>query len=412
MGNAGSVKSLTVGVWVIAALVALNLFVGWWSADASRAPDEDDGGAVAQRIAEGNEARLSNDLLLAVQAYVTALAMQPDNRLAREGLEHVQVLLAATQPDMIQAGRNDELRYQATRLLGAQPETRPTALVALGNLALFGLGNPQAALARFDESIKASDNPLAHIGRGLVLANQQDKLKEALSELQAGLDKIPDHAVALETMASAQLAAGDADKAVEFANKALASRDRGQTWAVLANAWLKKRDDQKAAEAARNVVQRLPKEPLGYRVLAGIALRAEQFDQAEALAREAYKRSNDTADLFSVGQALRGRGKLQEALQLFVKLQELRPQDLGVLVQLAEILEQSKNYEQAVNVYGRLANLSVKEGDPMAETVTNLKRQAAERVRVIQQALLQESRQGAMHANPGQPQRKQPAAPR
>jgi tetratricopeptide (TPR) repeat protein len=350
---------------------------------------------------EGNTALQRNDLPIAVQAFVTVLAMQPGNPQARHGMERAQALIVASQPEMVQPGRNDELRYQALRLLNADAAARDTYLVALGNLALFGQGNPAAAIGYYDESLKARDNPLAHIGRGVVLAGRQDKLKEGLAELQAGLEKAPTHALALETMASAQLAAGDADKAVEFGNKALAARDRGETWAVLARAWLNKKDDQKAADAARNVIQRAPKDALGYRILGGIALRAEQFDQAESLLREAYKRSNDTLDLFSVGQALRGRGKLQEALQLFLKLQELRPQDLGVVLQIAELLEQSRNYEQAISVYQRLANLTLKEGEVMNETLAGLKRQASERARVLQQALLQESRQGAHVPGPG-----------
>ncbi len=168
------------------------------------------------------------------------------------------------------------------------------------------------------------------------------------SDLVKGIDK--GEGEPLCYLADWSFAAGDLDKAFEYAQEALRKDPEFDgTYRFLARYYQMTGKPKKAVEAFRKYISKHPEVYLYYRFLGDLLLDAGEFDEAvEAYQHVLLEDPSDVRSLLGMARALRAEEKYDEALEWADKALRLKPGDKEALHVMGTICILRKKPDEAV----------------------------------------------------------------
>lgn len=287
--------------------------------------------------------------------------------------------------------RNDDRTAEAElqRALELDP-TRISARIALGQLYAGRLNRPADAAAQFRAVVdNAGADPLVHRQLGEVLL-QIGQPAAALESFQQAVKLDPQSHEAQHGLASAYLALGRLDEALEAEQKSLALANGNYTLAIvgLGDIARQKRDYNEAVTQYRAALDRDPQLAIAYLGLGRVALDQGQTDialthfnnglaidpqnvrlllgQGDALlqqndlsgAQAAYSKvrdidSNNAAAHAGIGRTLWKSGQTDAALTELAQAAQLDPSDAETLLNVGDINASLERREAALDAYTR-----------------------------------------------------------
>jgi tetratricopeptide (TPR) repeat protein len=250
----------------------------------------------------------NNKISLAEDTYKRILETDPNQRGARFGLAEIY-------------GRKEDLasaREQLEVLLEVNPNDTK-ALMALGDAALLA-GDRDAARKYFSRLAVLQPNSVAYndYKRGM-LSRLEGKRGEASSLFEKALEADPDFLPALNQIVD------------------MLVRDEAM---------------DKALDRCREQIEKRPQNP-GYYVLLGkLQVAREDFNGARLSFGKALEIDANSPDaLFSLAQLAQLSGSLDEALTLYQELRERYPENVGIALVVATLLEERGDHVGAKGIY-------------------------------------------------------------
>lgn len=180
---------------------------------------------------------------------------------------------------------------------------------------------------------------------------RNNKVKDAEEIYNWILQQEPNHARALRGLALVRYEEKDLQAAEELANKAAAANGEDhEVHAVLGKIYDK---TERHAEAAQAWGKAFELEPTNsrYGLAQGIALRdAKQLDEAEAVLRKVADLDPEVQFVYTdLGDTLREKGELDEALKLYMKAQTIFASDRRAFAGAAQVYETKGDTTNAIN---------------------------------------------------------------
>ena len=346
-------------------------------------------------LVKGEMARLQGDLAVAKDAFVQALAVAPDNVLARLGRATVQIGLQeydAAQEDVASVlGRYPQLpaanhlqavlAYNNKDMVGTEQALQKVLSVAPGHLpSMLLLGASLYAQGKFEQARPPLERYLAAIpghspARKLLGAIQLrlGQPREAIAVLEVDVEQSEGDAQWLALLGSAYSQAGDADKATEWLEKAVAvtpdvaalrnqlaishlrqgeaaqavselesAVDLGQdvleSDVLLIFAHLRNQELDEALHAAQALAEKLPDNPMPYNLLGAVYGAKRDFDTARIQFEKALSLSPDYhAAAINLARMDVSAGQFDQAEERLKKILDQDEGHLGAMLALAQL---------------------------------------------------------------------------
>lgn len=292
----------------------------------------------------------------AVACMKEALRLQPDSA---EILSNLGVVLG-------QQGRFEEAEScfrQALRL-------KPNHVWAYTNfsLVLKDLGKLEEAVECLREAVRLQpDNADAHYGLGNMLMHQE-KLTDALPHFRQALQCNPYHAHACHALGAALLKLGRPDEALPHLRLAVQlCPGASETQHHLGNALLDLGLLDEAVPHLQQAVQLKPQDPHARKDLGRAMVQWWQ--------RVVEQRPTDADACNELGSALKGQGRLEEAVESYRRALELKPGSVETLNNLAAAYADMGKPEEAEKIYREVVQLRPNFVEALSNLGTVLKSQ-------------------------------------
>jgi tetratricopeptide (TPR) repeat protein len=271
-------------------------------------------------IRRGDAAIAAGRYTQALIAFNHARDLMPSDPNVQRALMRGRAFLLADQPARLGADAVEEERYEVQVLLDTDPPRQAAYLTAMGNILGHG-GDLEGARAKYAEALKADPgSPLAHTALGLTLLSRKETLEQAKAEFDAALKTSPEHVAALVGLAQVKAAEGDPGGAAEKLEAALKLVDDFGSRMLLGQIRTQQGKAQEAMEQFQRAAQLEPKNGDALLSLGQALLGAGKPEEAERPLRSAYQIRNDEASSMALGYALMRQHKAEPALGLFTQI--------------------------------------------------------------------------------------------
>jgi tetratricopeptide (TPR) repeat protein len=167
-------------------------------------------------------------------------------------------------------------------------------------------------------------------------------------------------------IALAYQAQGDSKQQGTSALKAIekGTRYRGESWALVGDAWLRSRDFDRAAQSYERALQEKPDQPDLYATLADIYRTLNRFDDAIATAKKGILRyPNDSALYTSLSWYYSLGDKPTEAIQAAKEGIRLQPSQAMGYTNLCRAYNDSKQYDLAIQACNSALKIAPADGE-------------------------------------------------
>lgn len=316
----------------------------------------------------------------AIAAYDEALSLDPESSRAAHGKsvvlsttgkaeEAVALLSASIEKNhsyhkahaamadiLLKMGRNAEAIESLRLELSINPK-QGSRQIHLARL-LLKEGDAVSAIEHFKHALKEDPKRLAALmGIGQAYA-AADNLDKALGYFKRVRRYHPNHTKALESTIRAAIAANEPKKAENFLkDERTANPTRMDVHLMLAMFYINQDRDDDALAAADELLKRDPASSQAQRIKAAVLIKKKDYAAAVTVLNEVAKVS-PTAEIFtSIGEAMIGLGKPQEAMNTLHKALSLNPDSPNALFLLAEIHRKSQQWIKAYYLYRRTLRL-------------------------------------------------------
>jgi tetratricopeptide (TPR) repeat protein len=310
-----------------------------------------------------------SDLSAAEREYRAAIAAEPQRIEPRLALAS---LLTKTK-------RYTEAECLFEAILSQEPH-RWEALYGMGDLRLKQ-SEPAAALPYFERAVAVDPEgteAYAAAGTALEALGRQAEAEEMLERGRQGGagDEMLEH-----QLAQAAFQRGEFQKAADLARQALnRNPDSAPTQALLAAALLNLGQAQEAAKAAQRALEIQPDNPAALTVLGQLFVQGQQFQQATPLLQRAVEKDPSLPDAWQLlGVSLAMTGDTAGAIKAAEKGIELNPEDEQSRFILAGCYFERKDYAKAAQNARELLkrNPQSERGQKLMQQIARAKAQPA-----------------------------------
>jgi tetratricopeptide (TPR) repeat protein len=232
--------------------------------------------------------------------------------------------------------------HRADRLLEKIAEKNPNESDVLKLLAEVKLKKQEwIAAEELAEKLQALDSgdSAGYQIRGAALAGLQN-LEESRSAFEKAYEVTPEAGQAMQSLVQAYLRDGDVDKAEAFLTNVLASSQNNYLASkLLADIKFRKKEPEEAVKLIRDAIAGDPQEESGYAILTKYFLATGQKKVAEEVLSEGLAAKPD-GFLLNMMQAglYESDGKFSDAIRIYEKLHESRPNSEIVINNLASLI--------------------------------------------------------------------------
>jgi putative PEP-CTERM system TPR-repeat lipoprotein len=291
-----------------------------------------------------NLARLDlhdNNAEAARKRFETILKKEPNNEQAL--LANATLLRAIGAP-------TEEITKQLQKAVSANPSA-PAPRLALINHYLLARDTKAAMSAAQSARAALPDNPSILEATGTVQLVAGENLP-AVSTFAKLARLTPNAAEPLVKQAAAQMAAGDADSAIESLRKALALKpDLALVQQHITSIYVKSGRVKDAIHEARDLQHKQPKNPLGFILEGDIYIQQRDWASAEKIYRAARQDFDIPPIAVRLIAVLEATGKPEEASKIGEKWVAAHPDDISVLVFIADRDLAAKHFDSAATRY-------------------------------------------------------------
>lgn len=187
-------------------------------------------------------------------------------------------------------------------------------------------GQDEQAYQLMDQAIKVDDSSATLWSRRAFMKAEKNEWESAIADAEAGLKRHPQDADLLLLVGKLNAAKGDAQKAIGYYQRALASdRKNEETYNVMAREYLTLKQTDAAISQLKNCVAQMP-EAMGC--------------------------------IYYLATILKQVGRDAEAIRYFGIMGELNPDNEKILENLGEVYLHQKDLRKALDVYIQLKNLN------------------------------------------------------
>ncbi|MDC3954834.1 tetratricopeptide repeat protein [Polyangium jinanense] len=337
-----------------------------------------------QHLAQGDVALEAGRYPQALAAYGHARELAPTDPDVQRALMRARVHLIAESAARIAPEAIDDARYEAQLLLDTDKPRAAVYLTALGNI-LARQGDAEGAKAKFIEALAIDPaSPLAHTALGLVLMSRKEDAARAKSEFQLALKVKPADAGALVGLGQIELAEGDIAGAAEHLEAALRIAESFDARLALGRARAKQQKNVDAILHFQRAAELDPKSADAMGSLGQALLGAGKLEDAERALRAAMQMRPVPETGNALGFALVRQKKAAAALDVFRGVLASDATSAPALLGAGIASEDLGEKEQALGSYQKL--LALTPSGPDGRLVADLQRQAQSRVTALSAA--------------------------
>lgn len=252
---------------------------------------------------------------------------------------------------LLRQDKVDAASQRLERATTSMPNS-PLAWLAVAETRLR-LGKRQQAMQAAERAAsQAGESPMIWRALAMFYSQAREYTTAAEYELRWS-DSSPQDAASRFRAIELRLLAGQADSAIELATKTPGFQTSGVLHSMLARAYRIKNDPARAADALQSAIRLEPGDPAHYTDLAQLFLDHRTLEPALVVLEAAVPRfSADKNLLMLLGLTQYGRGRMEQALDAFLRVIDLDP-----------------DFEQA---YGSLETLIPESGGRLPEIETRL----------------------------------------
>jgi tetratricopeptide (TPR) repeat protein len=266
---------------------------------------------------------------------------------------------------------------EAIKLQGEDDSTRSKALALRATLHQ----DPEKRLADYNEAIKLDPRSAEALRARAMFQLERGKSDEGLADLKAAIKLDPEHAATYELEGVALASLEKYDEALASLNKAIELEPKSPfSFVHRARIYLIQNKPKEAiADLDQALALQLPT-PTVLLLRAGAYQQLGEKEKALADVDEALKlRPNHLPSLRARALLLAGDGKFESAITDLEEVKKALPRDPGVLLQLAALQAAGKHLQEAVETYGSVLEIDVKNQlarQGRADTLLRLGKQA------------------------------------
>ncbi|MEI8012596.1 MAG: tetratricopeptide repeat protein [Candidatus Omnitrophota bacterium] len=224
----------------------------------------------------------------------------------------------------------------------------------------------EAAVAEYEKLIAIDPQYLPAYHALAVIYIDSNRFDEAMRIAQQAIDKIgTDEALVLLKDVSAQyaaestkigsdaLSAGDANKGLNFLNKAIGlNPDYVVPYQVLGFFYYQRGNSINAVECANNIIRVAPKNPIGYQLLGDVFFNKQEFSAAIDQYKKAVLFNSADVNIYNnIGLSFMNLEQFDEARRYLGKAVLLRPDDVHLRYSLASICRDAQRFKDAQELY-------------------------------------------------------------
>jgi len=294
----------------------------------------------------GVELQQSGDLAGARDAYLAALKLEPRRVDANANLGLVYV----------QLGQFEDAIRHYRRALATDP--KQTAVRFHLGAACFQGGKLEEARKELTAVVQAAPTDLRARQLLAIVLLRQNRLDEGATHLEKVYQAQPTNLEVAYTLTSTYLRTRQLDKAQEIIARGLSQSDTAEANLLVGSYETARHNYLRALTRLKKAQQQNPKLP-GLHAALGHAhvLTGNRKLAAEMFQKELESTADDFNALAFLGWLFREDGRLQEAYRLLRKAQEVRPEETGVLFQLAQISQTQGSTEETATLLERIVAL-------------------------------------------------------
>lgn len=275
---------------------------------------------VGEHLRRGDAALAEGRYAQALSAYHHAHEIAPHDAQVQRATMRARVHLMAEQPSRVGPDALDDVAYEATWLLEADPSRAAICQTALANIQLHR-GDIEGAKAKLVEAIKTDAHSVAaHTALGNLYLNESGGIETAKIEFDLALREKPNALGALVGYGRAKLAEGDLPGAIDKLEAALRQDDDREARLALGTARLRQGKHAEAAKELRRVLLTDARQPDALSGLGQALLGLGQLEEAETMLRAAMQAREDQATAIALGFTLVRLNKPDQALPIFHKV--------------------------------------------------------------------------------------------
>ena len=279
-----------------------------------------------------------NDLAGARVAFEKALEIQPGFLAAATNLARLDVL----------DGNTEAARARFESIVAREPKS-VGAHLALADLALSQGESSGVVRQHLENAVAAAPGSLDSRRKLVGFLLQTKQYKDALATAQEFATLAPNQPVAMQVLASAQLANGNVEQALSNLNRVVTSLpDRADVWMDLARAQIAAKETRAAGDSLDKALSIDPTLLDARRSRVSLLLQEKKFDQGITLAQQLQELAPKSVDGFLLEGDIEGaRNQWGKALVPFRKAHALGPTSVTA-VKLHAALAGSGQSDEAV----------------------------------------------------------------
>lgn len=333
----------------------------------------------------GQQALEQKDPMLAAQAYVDGLSLDPDSAPLRDGLRKARIRQILADGGIINA--QNALRFQADLASAAMRGAVDTdSLLAYGRILQFR-GMSDAARTRFEQATKQSpDSGLAFLLYGDALL-KAGKLDAAGLALTRALELDKDSALVRFALGQARLAQERPTDALPLLEKAAETLKSGSVYFALGRAYSAEKKWTRAQRALERALAAKPDLHKAHRLLADAYMANKRVESAMGSYRNAYERAGDVDAFKRLGRIYAQTRQFEKAGEVFAQIRALLPGEYEAHCQIGSAAEHMGSYKVAVEAY----RVCVKRSKNVPEA-DKMRKQAVDRVIELEEFLAKEEK--------------------
>ncbi|MBL7153500.1 MAG: tetratricopeptide repeat protein [Phycisphaerae bacterium] len=290
---------------------------------------------------------------------------------------------APSAPDQnVTALKEEQLKF-CEELMKEFPDNE-NAFVIMGE-TLRGHGNAIEARKFYEKALKINPmRPDVHIIMSELDA-KEGKFEESIAHLQKVLNMQPQAPDIHGRIGELLMRLGKLDKAVESFEREMQIAPSAGCYFLIGQSYLMQKENEKAKENYEAAIKIDPEHERSHYGLATVYAKLGNSDKAKehfeickrlkAQSREGLKaartlkddiiqtRKNSAVNHIKAGQMYRSDGKLQKAEELLQHASELDPENVGCLLELASLYQQTNQRPEVRRIHTKIRRLELKYAD-------------------------------------------------
>jgi tetratricopeptide (TPR) repeat protein len=332
-------------------------------------------------IRQGHKSFEAGNYGLAAAQYGRALAIRPGSKDIANHLIRARVWHLAWTPDALAGQQSDDILADIRRLENTSDTQDKATAKALEGQVMLATGRSEEGATLLDDALTIdSSNGPASLLRAISLQRFPDRKTEVIRMLNVAAKVRPQAAEIQAFLGRTYLEQQDVTSAIEHLANATRSVENPNWLVDLGRARLMKGETEPAMANLMRATQLDPKIYSAWSLLGQALMGIQKYPEAIRAFEQAAALQESRESLYQLGTANNRIGNFSAALGLLQKASQ-GAADPFIFFELAIALEGTGNKQEALRIFGQIAQMSVPEDAQNREVIESLRKSATEKIR-------------------------------